>query len=92
MPTYDYACNACGHQFEAFHGMSSMLTTCPTCGQETLRRRIGGGAGLIFKGSGFYQTDYRRRDAPAGDKPEAKADKPAAAPAEKPTPKTSNGD
>jgi len=60
MPTYDYKCNACGHTFEKFQSMtSSPLKKCPKCGKLKLQRLIGTGAGLIFKGSGFYITDYR---------------------------------
>jgi len=60
MPTYDYVCEACGHEFELFQQMSAPVeTTCPTCGKESLRRLVGTGGGIIFKGSGFYETDYR---------------------------------
>jgi putative FmdB family regulatory protein len=59
MPTYDYTCADCGHQMEAFHSMSKTLRKCPDCGRMKLRRGIGGGAGILFKGSGFYETDYR---------------------------------
>lgn len=60
MPTYDYACQACGHEFEEFQSMSAKpLKKCPTCGRMKLQRLIGTGAGIIFKGSGFYETDYR---------------------------------
>ncbi len=60
MPTYDYQCNACDEEFEFFHSITAEpLTKCPTCEEETLRRLIGTGAGIIFKGSGFYQTDYK---------------------------------
>lgn len=60
MPTYDYRCNSCDHAFEAFQMMSAKpLTTCPECNTDALERLIGTGAGLIFKGSGFYETDYR---------------------------------
>ena len=60
MPTYDYVCDACGHKFEKFQSMkASPLKHCPVCGKNKLRRLIGTGAGLIFKGSGFYITDYR---------------------------------
>ena len=60
MPTYDYACSACGHRFEEFQSMSAEpLRKCPACKKARLERLIGAGAGVIFKGSGFYQTDYR---------------------------------
>ena len=60
MPTYDYRCNACDHEFEEFQSMSAKpLRKCPECGKMQLERLIGTGAGVIFKGSGFYETDYR---------------------------------
>jgi len=60
MPTYDYVCEACGHEFELFQQMSAPVeTTCPSCNEESLRRLVGTGGGIIFKGSGFYETDYR---------------------------------
>ncbi len=60
MPTYDYRCRACGHEFEEFQSMTApVLKKCPECGKNQLERLIGTGAALIFKGSGFYQTDYR---------------------------------
>lgn len=60
MPTYDYACSACGHRFEEFQSMSAEpLKKCPACKKAKLERLIGPGAGVIFKGSGFYETDYR---------------------------------
>ena len=60
MPTYEYKCNACGHDFEEFQSMTAApLKKCPKCGKSKLERLIGTGAALIFKGSGFYQTDYR---------------------------------
>lgn len=65
MPTYDYACKECGHRFEAFQSMTEpAMTTCPHCGQESLQRLIGAGAGLVFKGSGYYQTDYKKSSVP----------------------------
>jgi putative FmdB family regulatory protein len=60
MPTYDYRCDACGHRFELFQSIKAdPAKTCPSCGQDAARRMIGTGGGLIFKGSGFYITDYR---------------------------------
>jgi putative FmdB family regulatory protein len=61
MPTYDYRCKFCGHKFEYFQSIVSQpLKTCPKCQRNSLERLISGGAGLIFKGSGFYETDYKR--------------------------------
>jgi len=60
MPTYEYRCEACGHQFERFQSiMADPIKRCPECGKAKVKRLIGTGAGLIFKGSGFYITDYR---------------------------------
>lgn len=60
MPTYDYRCNGCGHEFEQFQSMKDKaLVKCPACRKNTLERLIGLGGGVIFKGSGFFQTDYR---------------------------------
>jgi putative FmdB family regulatory protein len=60
MPTYEYECDACQHNFDEFQSMSEPpLTKCPKCGKKKLRRVFGAGAAVIFKGSGFYQTDYR---------------------------------
>jgi putative FmdB family regulatory protein len=60
MPTYDYVCNSCDHRFELFQSITaSPKKKCPKCGRRTLRRLIGPGAAIVFKGSGFYQTDYR---------------------------------
>jgi len=60
MPTYDYRCKACGHVFELLHNMSeNPAPDCPKCGQAC-ERMVSGGAGLIFKGKGFYSTDYSR--------------------------------
>ncbi len=60
MPTYEYVCDDCGHEYELFQSMSDgVKRKCPECGKLKLRRLIGPGGGVIFKGSGFYQTDYR---------------------------------
>jgi putative FmdB family regulatory protein len=60
MPTYDYVCDACDHTFDEFQHMSDEpLKKCPKCGKKKLRRLFGSGAAIIFKGSGFYETDYR---------------------------------
>jgi putative FmdB family regulatory protein len=60
MPTYDYVCKACDHAWEEFQSITAKPTKkCPDCGKLKAERRIGPGAGIIFKGSGFYQTDYR---------------------------------
>jgi putative FmdB family regulatory protein len=60
MPTYEYACQACGHELELFQSITaSPKRKCPECGKLQLKRLIGTGAGIIFKGSGFYETDYR---------------------------------
>ncbi|HEX6961445.1 MAG TPA: FmdB family zinc ribbon protein [Lacipirellula sp.] len=76
MPTYDYECDACGHEFELFQGINDPVQRkCPECGKLKLRRLFGTGAAVVFKGSGFYQTDYRsesykkaaEKDKPASD-------------------------
>jgi len=90
MPTYEYECKSCGHSFEVFQAMSDEpLKTCAKCGKE-VRRLIFGGAGVIFKGSGFYVTD-KGKAAPDGNaakaaKPESKK---ADAPGETKSPKDS---
>lgn len=63
MPTYDYECLSCNYAFEHFQQMSSKpIEKCPKCGKNTVKRHIGAGMGIIFKGSGFYETDYKRKD------------------------------
>ena len=60
MPTYEYLCKDCGHEFEQFQSITAnSLKICPQCDKKGLKRLIGSGSGIIFKGSGFYQTDYR---------------------------------
>ena len=72
MPTYDYQCNACGHTLEIFQGINDPVKKkCPECKKNKLERQFGTGAAIVFKGSGFYQTDYRSE----GYKKAAKADK-----------------
>lgn len=63
MPTYEYLCENCGHKMEKFQSITANpIKKCPECGKPKLKRLIGAGAGLIFKGSGFYETDYRKSD------------------------------
>ncbi len=83
MPTYDYICDSCGHEFEAFESIKAQpRTDCPECKLPKLRRKIGPGAAILFKGSGFYQTDYRSdsyKKAAEADKSSSEPAKPAAA-------------
>jgi putative FmdB family regulatory protein len=77
MPTYDYVCDSCDYRFELFQNITeSAKRKCPKCKKSRLRRLIGTGAGILFKGSGFYTTDYRSDSY----KKAAEADKKAAAP------------
>lgn len=95
MPTYDYRCKACDHAFEKYQPITSKaIRKCPSCGASKVVRLLGRGSGVIFKGSGFYQTDYRseaykkaaaadiQKASPAGDgktsTSDSKSDKPAA--------------
>ena len=75
MPTYDYSCDACDHSFEVFESITAEpQKKCPKCKKSKLRRLFGAGAGVVFKGSGFYQTDYRSesyKKAASADKPDA---------------------
>jgi putative FmdB family regulatory protein len=76
MPTYDYVCDACGHEFELFQSMMDPVKRkCPKCKKSKLRRLIGAGAAIMFKGSGFYKTDYRSDSY----KKQAEAEKPSTA-------------
>jgi len=71
MPTYDYLCDSCGHKFELFQSIKdNPIRKCPECKKLKLRRLFGTGAALVFKGSGFYTTDYRSESY----KKDAKAD------------------
>jgi putative FmdB family regulatory protein len=88
MPTYEYQCDACDHHLEEFQSFSDPpLTKCPVCGKRKLRRLLGTGAAIIFKGSGFYETDYRSESY----KSAAKADKEAGKPADKADKTDTNG-
>ncbi len=85
MPTYEYVCTKCGHEMEAFQSMKDApLKQCPSCKKAGLKRKVGGGAGLIFKGSGFYITDYKKKSGTPDPKPASKSpDSKSAAPAAK---------
>ena len=91
MPTYEYICESCGCEFERFQSITARpLRKCPECGKSTLKRLVGTGAGIIFKGSGFYQTDYRSesyKKAEQSEKKAAETDKP-----KKDKPKTKSDD
>lgn len=94
MPNYDYVCQSCGHRFEVFQSMNdAKLRDCPREGCDgEVRRLLGTGAGVIFKGSGFYQTDYRSSSYKAGAQQESAAAKPAeAAKPAAPTPPPAKG-
>lgn len=74
MPTYDYECDACGHEFELFQSISAPVKKkCPECSKLKLRRLFGTGAAIVFKGSGFYETDYRSDSYKKGAEKEKKA-------------------
>jgi putative FmdB family regulatory protein len=78
MPTYEYQCDACEHNFDEFQSMSEEpLKKCPKCGKKKLRRVFGAGAAVLFKGSGFYETDYRSESYKKAAKAEQEAAKPA---------------
>ena len=94
MPTYEYACQKCGHEFEQFQSMrDEPLKKCPKCRKPSLKRLVGGGAGLIFKGSGFYITDYKNKgmapkESSGETKPaEVKASEPKPSETKSPAPK-----
>ncbi len=96
MPTYDYVCDECSHEFELFQAMSDAVKRkCPQCDKLKLRRLIGSGAGVIFKGSGFYETDYRSasyKKAAEAEKKGASEGKPKAKEKTKPKDTTSSSD
>jgi len=75
MPTYEYECKSCGYVFEQFQSMTEKpLQTCPEC-EGKVKRIIGAGAGIIFKGSGFYETDYKKKSPSSSDSFTTSADK-----------------
>lgn len=79
MPTYEYECEACHHNFDDFQSITEKpLRKCPKCGKPKLRRVFGAGAAVLFKGSGFYQTDYRSESYKAAAKAETEGAKPPA--------------
>ena len=70
MPTYEYECDGCGHAFEALQTMTeAKLIKCPKCKKNKLHRLIGSGSGVIFKGTGFYETDYKKKSSSKSDTP-----------------------
>ena len=72
MPTYDYECPKCGYAFELVQSMrDEPIKKCPKCKKAGVKRLVGGGAGLIFKGTGFYITDYKNKDSAAKEKRKA---------------------
>src|SRR3954469_24556528 len=82
MPTYEYACDACGHKFEEFQSIPAKpVKKCPACKKNKVKRLISAGGGFIFKGSGFYLTDYRSDSYKAGEKRAAGGNSPAGTPA-----------
>lgn len=84
MPTYDYKCNHCDHSFELFqHITEKPVKKCPACGKLKAQRVIGSGGAIIFKGSGFYQTDYRSEEYKSKAKKETESVKPDTKAAEK---------
>jgi putative FmdB family regulatory protein len=89
MPTYEYQCDACEHNFDEFQSIKAEpLKKCPKCGKNKLRRVFGAGAAVLFKGSGFYETDYRSEAYKKSAKADQEASKPAASSA---TPASANG-
>ena len=94
MPTYDYKCKECGHLFEEFQSMSSDdLLTCPSCGKPGLVRLMAGGVGMIFKGSGFYKTDYKKSEASSSaSSPKSESSQPEKSPTSASSPDSSKSD
>jgi putative FmdB family regulatory protein len=85
MPTYEYVCRRCGHQFESFQSIKAdPIRTCPACKAKAVERKIGIGSGVLFKGGGFYETDYRSEGYTKAAEAERKASEPAAPAAAEP--------
>ncbi len=79
MPTYEYQCDACGYRFERFQSITARsIRKCPECGKQKVQRLISAGAGFIFKGSGFYETDYRSEQYKKDAKADSEASKKSA--------------
>lgn len=91
MPTYEYVCAKCGHAMEAFQSMKDEpLKRCPACRKAGLKRKVGSGAGLIFKGSGFYITDYKKSSPKPSESTAGSSATPAADKSPKPAVSTAN--
>jgi putative FmdB family regulatory protein len=89
MPTYEYRCDACGHEFEQYQSITAApVRKCPSCSKRKVKRLMGIGSALIFKGSGFYATDYRSASYKEGAKKDTPAPAPAACEGCKKDPKT----
>ena len=87
MPTYEYRCNGCSKQFDVYQPITAeALKSCPHCKSRKVKRLLGGGAGLLFKGSGFYITDYRSAGYQSAKKSDTATPSTPAAPAAKTTP------
>ena len=83
MPTYEYRCEKCGHAFEEFQSITARpIKKCPRCGKLSVKRLISAGVGIIFRGSGFYETDYRSDQYKQAAKKESDAGKPEPAAAD----------
>ena len=93
MPTYDYVCEACEHKFELMQSIKAdAIKKCPECGKNKLRRLIGPGAAIVFKGSGFYTTDYRSESYKKGAAADKPGDKSSDKPSDKAAAETSSGE
>ena len=92
MPTYDYQCSNCEHQWEEFQSITARpKRKCPECGKLKAKRMIGPGAGIIFKGSGFYQTDYRSSSYTQGAAADKKASEAASKSSDSSSSKSDSG-